>query len=153
MFFISSQEEFGLRFLIAIADLSPGREISLAELAEKEGSSLPYTRKIFGIMRQKGLVTASRGVQGGYSLSKKPEELTLDEIFNALSTTDNDFNCLDYRGKLEICANFNKNCRVKYGISYIQKRMEEILTGVTLKDLLEPINKAELKELKEVVYS
>lgn len=134
MFKISSQEEFGLRFLIQLAKAN-GQEVSLAEIAEKEGVSLTYVRKIFGILRAGNLVKASKGVLGGYSLAKATSEINLMEVFEVLKTQTQDFSCNDFSGNLSICANFS-DCGVRPVISLLKRKINNFLTEINLSQLV-----------------
>jgi Rrf2 family protein len=142
MFKVSSQEEFGLRFLVHLAK-SEGKEVSLADIATKEGISLPYVRKIFGILRDGGLVKASKGVTGGYSLTHQPEELTLKTIFQALKPEPHEFSCNDFTGQLSVCANFG-DCGLRPLLSLLQNKINNFLDGISLSQLIK-----EEKSVKE----
>lgn len=136
MFKISSQEEFGLRFLVQLAKSSNcSGEMSLSEIAHKEGVSLPYVRKIFGILRSGGLVKASKGVQGGYSLLKPASEITLKEIFEVLGSDLQEFSCNDFAGQFSVCANFG-DCGVRPLLSLLRRKIDDFLKGITLSQLV-----------------
>jgi Rrf2 family protein len=130
---ISSQEEFGLRFLLQLAKTEE-QEVSLAEIATKEGVSLPYVRKIFGILRAGGLVKATKGVQGGYSLVRPAAEINLRQIFAALKTTEQDFHCSYFSGNLDICANYG-DCGVRPVLSLLTRKIDDFLCRINLSQL------------------
>lgn len=54
------------------------------DLARKEGLSPNYSVQILTALRQAGLVISRRGKNGGYQLSRHPDEITLAEIAVAL---------------------------------------------------------------------
>ncbi len=139
---ISSQEEFGLRFLVQMAR-AENQEITLSELADKEGVSLTYVRKIFGILRQGGLVQASKGVQGGYSLIKPARQINLKEVFDALGGRMNDFDCSYFSGNLSICAN-HQDCGVRPLISLLNSKIDDFLSNINLSQLV--------KEERQVMF-
>ncbi|MDX1919518.1 MAG: Rrf2 family transcriptional regulator [Candidatus Caenarcaniphilales bacterium] len=156
MFKISSQEEFGLRFLVQLAKadekVTNGQEVSLSEIADREGVSLSYVRKIFGILRSGNLVKASKGVLGGYSLAKPASEINLMEVFEVLKTQQQDFSCNDFSGNLSVCANFS-NCGVRPVISLLRRKIDNFLAEINLSQLVkEEISViSELKKNPEVV--
>ena len=53
-----------------------------------------YLAKIVNALARQGLVTARRGVGGGISLTRKPEEITLLEIVHAVEGQDWIGDCL-----------------------------------------------------------
>ena len=135
---ISSQEEFGLRFLVQLAKAGD-KEVHLSDLANKEGISLIYVRKIFGILRSKGLVKASKGVNAGYSLIKNSDDINLKEIFDALKYEEQDFNCSSFSGNLSVCANHG-NCGVRPIISLLNQKIDEFLSEINLSQLVKEEN-------------
>lgn len=135
MFKISSQEEFGLRLLVQLAKAGENAEISLAELSSREGISLTYVRKLFGVLRSSGLVKASRGVLGGYSLVKSASEINLKEVFEALKNPEQSFDCTYFSGQLDICANHG-NCGVRPLISLLNHKIDEFLENINLSQLI-----------------
>ena len=148
MFKISSQEEFGLRLLLQLAKAGDKAEISLAELSSKEGISLTYVRKLFGILRSAGLVQASRGVLGGYSLIRSPAQINLKEVFSALQSQEQGFVCTYFSGQLEVCANHG-DCAVRPLISLLNRKIDNFLENINLSQLI----KEEKQVIKELVIS
>ncbi len=43
-------EEYGLRCLLTLARRGPGQQLSVAEIAEMEGLSIPYASKLLSIL-------------------------------------------------------------------------------------------------------
>jgi len=58
--------------------------LNASELALGTHIHLPTVRKLLKSLSKAGLLTASRGVQGGYQLSRPGAELTLLEIVEAV---------------------------------------------------------------------
>ena len=55
------------------------------QLAEKLESRSVYLRKILTHLVKADIIGAKEGRDGGYSLSKKPEEILLSEVYEAIS--------------------------------------------------------------------
>ena len=53
---ISSVEEYGLRCLLALANKGQSARLSISEIADLEGLSVPYTSKLLSILRRENLV-------------------------------------------------------------------------------------------------
>jgi Rrf2 family protein len=75
--------EYALITLVALED--SGRAMSTRELAERFNISLSLLRKILHFMNRSGLIEAVRGPQGGYRLKGSLEELTVQDVVEALS--------------------------------------------------------------------
>lgn len=63
---------------------SPGQCGLIAEIAERTRLPKPYLAKIVNSLARKGLVTAKRGHKGGVSLSRRPEDISLLQIVEAV---------------------------------------------------------------------
>ncbi|MBM7705041.1 RrF2 family transcriptional regulator [Metabacillus iocasae] len=55
-------------------------------LAEKLNAKSPFLRKVLTNLVKSGLVMAKEGRNGGYSLGKPPEEITLVDVYHAVRT-------------------------------------------------------------------
>lgn len=104
--------------------------MSLKDLSEATSVPQPYLEKLLGILRKDGLVTTVRGVQGGYKLSDKPENITIGQILRSL---ENDMVFTDC-GKNKNCQNFNCPSQNIYKVVYDKLNM--VLDQLTLKDML-----------------
>lgn len=58
----------------------PERQFSTAEIAGKYGVSAHHLAKVLGKLRRAGLVTAARGVGGGYRFCGNAKRVTLLEV-------------------------------------------------------------------------
>ncbi|MCF6136498.1 RrF2 family transcriptional regulator [Pseudalkalibacillus berkeleyi] len=81
---VSNTKWFGmaLQALIVLADqdgLCPS-----GKMAEKLESQSAFLRKILTHLVKADLIQAQEGRYGGYSLVKKPEEITLAEVYDAM---------------------------------------------------------------------
>lgn len=56
------------------------------ELAEAESVPANYLVQILNELRNGALITSKRGKQGGYALSRAPEEITLRDIISVVDT-------------------------------------------------------------------
>ncbi len=50
------------------------------ELAREVGVPSPYLTKVLATLARAGILTATRGVRGGYRLARRPDEIALIEI-------------------------------------------------------------------------
>ena len=111
-------------------------QISISDIAEAEGISVPYASKLLAILRKAGLVEASRGRRGGFSLSRKAAEINLLEILTTLGgpLIDPD-HCRKRTGQLDICVH-GTHCSVHEILGGLAGHMSEILESTTLTDVI-----------------
>jgi Rrf2 family protein len=61
-----------------------GKQMNATIIADVTGSSRYHVSKILQKLVRDGFLTSQRGPAGGFELVKKPEEITLLEIFEAI---------------------------------------------------------------------
>ena len=82
---ISKTEEYGLRLVMSLA--VAGRQLTIRDLAEREGLPEATVAKVVARLRESGLVEAERGRNGGYLLVEPADRLTLARIVEAFDET------------------------------------------------------------------
>lgn len=81
---ISGRGRYAITAMMSLALHSGKKPLSLADVAKLEGISLSYLEQIFAQLRRRGLVVGTRGRQGGYSLSRSPQQISIGEILRAV---------------------------------------------------------------------
>jgi Rrf2 family protein len=132
---ISALEEYGLRCLVALARKGEGQQLSINEIAEAEGLSVPYVSKLMSIMRKAGLVTAERGRTGGFSIARPLHQISLYEVMTALGGPLIDpKHCEKHSGQLERCIHIH-NCSVHDVLGGLAGYIQEFLADTSLEDM------------------
>jgi len=151
---VTALEEYGLRCMLLFVDKGDSTPLTIPEISAREKLSVPYAGKLLMILKQAGLVKAARGRKGGYTLTKPPEEIQLQEIFAALGEQFfGAHHCNRYTGVSDLCVH-DADCKVRNMWSAFDRFISGILQKVSLADLasgkfnfLE--SQAELPEQKE----
>lgn len=76
----------GKMAVTAVTDMalrSHGGPVALPAISARQGISLSYLEDIFGALRRAGLVSSIRGPGGGYTLTRKPQDLSVADIVAA----------------------------------------------------------------------
>lgn len=144
---ITALDEYGLRCLLALARQGVDQQLTIPEISEMEGLSIPYTSKLLSILRKKGLILSVRGRGGGFCIARPPEEINLLEVLTALGgpLIDPD-HCTKYTGQLEVCVHI-PNCSIHYVLGGLAGYLGEFLSRTTLHDI---INNPELTRIKQM---
>lgn len=58
--------------------------VSLVEIAAAQELSVAYLEQIFGRLRRAGLIASARGAGGGYRLARRPCDIPIGEIIDAV---------------------------------------------------------------------
>lgn len=126
---ISKKSEYGLRAMIYLAGKNK-KPCPLKEISEKEKLPIDFLEKIFSKLKEKKLVKAKKGIQGGYFLAKSPEKIKISQIIESLGEKTTLVECLE-----NFCQRA-KNCRAKTFWKKLKKTMDLLLNSVTLFDLI-----------------
>jgi Rrf2 family transcriptional regulator, cysteine metabolism repressor len=72
--------------VVAMAELarSGERPMPIKELAERRNIPEQFLEQLFSTLRRDGLLLSQRGVKGGYTLARPPEQITVIEVVQAL---------------------------------------------------------------------
>ena len=81
---ISTKGRYGLRALVDLAGHDNGEPIALASIAQRQKLSLNYLEQVFSVLRKAGIVKSLKGVNGGYRLAKKADDITVKEVLEVL---------------------------------------------------------------------
>ncbi|OFI05413.1 HTH-type transcriptional regulator CymR [Clostridium acetireducens DSM 10703] len=128
---LSTKGRYGVRAMADLAIHYSKEPVSIKSISERQNISEYYLEQIFSILRKSNLIKSIRGAQGGYILSKKPEEITIFEILEVLEGPLEISNCM----KDEECMNLN-NCLTRSLWIKIKKSIDEVVKSTTLKDLI-----------------
>ncbi|MDR2417979.1 MAG: Rrf2 family transcriptional regulator [Treponema sp.] len=81
---ISTRGRYGIRLLIDLAEHLNEDHVSLASAAERQGISVRYLEQVAVILRRAGFIRSVKGASGGYTLSRRPEELIIGDALREL---------------------------------------------------------------------
>ena len=124
---ISSKTHYGVQILSFLAVKQ--EPVSAKELEKCTGVSSKYLEKVLKILSDAGVVTATRGANGGYSLSRSADQIRMGEVVRALEEDNMEIvGCV--AGSSCCCPSSKLWKKLFDGIN-------EILDGVTLKDISE----------------
>ena len=80
----SSKAEYGVRLMVELGRQTPEQPTSLKAIAEAERLPLAYLEQVVARLKRAGLVMSARGAHGGYWLARPAEQITMDEVVQAL---------------------------------------------------------------------
>lgn len=81
---ISTKGRYGLRAVIDIAENCGEGQVSLKDVAQRQGVSENYLEQIIFPLKKAGLVKSVRGSQGGYLLARSAADISVGEVLRAL---------------------------------------------------------------------
>jgi Rrf2 family transcriptional regulator, cysteine metabolism repressor len=81
---ISLRSTYGIMAAVDLAMQAGTAPIQAKSIARRQGIPARFLEQVLHAMKKAGLVSSLRGAQGGYVLSKKPADLSVAEILEAL---------------------------------------------------------------------
>jgi len=79
---ISARGEYAVRAALALAAAHPAT-VSAQALAAEQRLPRKFLETILGDLRRSGLVTSTRGVEGGYTLARAPDQIVVGDVLRA----------------------------------------------------------------------
>jgi Rrf2 family protein len=77
-------EDACLAMIELAANCESGRPVQVGTVAEAHGLSQRFLVQILLELKSAGLVTSVRGAKGGYQLARRPDEISLADVINAI---------------------------------------------------------------------
>jgi Rrf2 family iron-sulfur cluster assembly transcriptional regulator len=98
--------------LADIASFNMQNPVSLRDISLRQNISLVYLEQIFSKLKKNNIVKSIRGANGGYVLTKDPEQIKLSNIFSAVDEKVKTLQCKreskkGCNGKLTKCITHN----------------------------------------------
>ncbi len=85
---LSAKGRYALAATTSMAQNQGNNEyITLISISEKLGISKIYLEQVFSLLRHGGIVNSIKGSQGGYQLSRLPQQITVYDILSAVETS------------------------------------------------------------------
>ena len=128
---ISKQVDYGLQFILALADKKK-RLLSLKKFSEESNISFLFLQKIARSLREAGIITSTQGPRGGYALTRPPNEINLKEVIEAIEGSCGAVKCARAANACDI----EESCTIKSGIMRINEKMVGFLEQVKVDSLV-----------------
>lgn len=130
---LSTKGRYGIKAMVDLAiGYENGCRLSTAQLADKQGISAAYLEQLIGSLRKAELVYAVRGAQGGYALSRAPEQISVGDVLKALEGTTALIDCVSTNGT--DCANVC-SCSARPLWLKLQRKIDDVLDSTTIRDM------------------
>jgi Rrf2 family protein len=143
---VNTKVRYGLRAILQIADGYNGDPVPISAISETQEISGKYLEQVVGTLRKADLISSRKGVRGGYSLTRPPEDINLWEIITAL---DSHTTLVDCVLEPEVCER-SDGCLTRSIWTLLSARMKEFWTSFTLADLIKTMHEDEHSNLRQL---
>ena len=129
---ITRAGEYGVLGLLYLARQGPDQMALIDAISRDEEIPRSFLAKIFQSLVKAGLVRSYRGAGGGFALSRKPSEISVLEVIEAIEGK-----IALQRCQLEVpdCEHM-EGCALCGLFERAQDRVREVFAGTTIADLL-----------------
>ena len=131
-FHVSEAASLGLHAAAVIAGKG-GEPVTASSIADELGASKAHLSKVLRKLAVAGLLRGSTGPRGGFTLTKRPSDVTLIEIYEALEGRLARTKCLF---DLPVCE--PDSCPLSRLLDEIDEHVVEGLSRTTLEDFRVP---------------
>ena len=131
---ISTRGRYALRMMLDLAQHQGEGVTALKDIAERQDISKKYLEQIIPKLHQAGLLQTTRGVRGGYRLTREPKDYTLGEILRTTETGLAAVACMDEDAPQ--CPRA-ADCLTRPVWEELDRVVGTFLDGVTLEDVLD----------------
>jgi len=132
---ITTLAEYGVICALHLARRVSEGPITGREIAERERLPADYVEQILLRLRRADIVRSTRGAHGGYALARPPESISIRNVIEASESTTFDLHCVSHPVEEERCSS-SHNCSIRPVWILLQRKIEDVLEGVHLSDLL-----------------
>jgi Rrf2 family iron-sulfur cluster assembly transcriptional regulator len=81
---LSNKGRYAIRALFDIAFFNEGSPTQIRDISERQGIPSRFLEQIFQDLKRAGIVGSKRGPQGGYTLSRRPSDISLGDVIRGL---------------------------------------------------------------------
>jgi Rrf2 family iron-sulfur cluster assembly transcriptional regulator len=131
---LTTKGRYGVRAVMNLAAVPPGQPISIGKIASEEQLSPEFLEQIFFRLKRAGVIHSIRGPKGGFVLSRKPDEISVKCILDAVGEPLYPAPCTNRgSGPCEREA----RCLLAPVWHGFHGLIEQYLSGISLKDILD----------------
>ena len=142
---LSNRGRYAVMAMADLARMNTNQPISLSEISLRQGISISFLEQIFLKLKRNNLVQSSRGVSGGYILTRSPEEIKLSSIIKAVDEKVKTLGCKKESKKG--CNGKSIKCITHDLWNDLEIHINNFFEENTLKDITSKANKFQQKEL------
>src|ERR1700687_3788351 len=134
---LSTKSRYGLRALFDIAYNSGTLPAQIQDISRRQDISPRYLEQIFQGLKRAGILKSKRGPQGGYCLTRDPEEITLRDIVTATEGGLALVDCVAGKRKKKNACEIDGCCVPQPIWEEATALLQDYFAGLTLKTLCE----------------
>ncbi len=131
---ISTKGRYGVRMLTDLAEHKNEGYVTLKDVAERQDISKKYLEQIVPLLNKAGILKSNRGFQGGYTLARDADSITVGEVLRVTEGSIAPVACLDYE---PVKCERAEQCKTLFVWQGLYKIITDYLDGITIQDIVD----------------
>jgi Rrf2 family protein len=132
---VSTRGEYGVRAMVALAKHHGKGSMSITAMAKDSSVPYAYLEQLIAPLRRAGLVESRRGAQGGYQLSRDPDQIRIGEIYRVMEGPVAPMECVSEDVTEQTCP-LIPACETRPVWEKVRDSIAEAIDSLTLADLV-----------------
>jgi Rrf2 family protein len=121
--------------MVALAHNYGVGPMSIAAVAKESSVPYAYLEQLIAPLRRAGLVESKRGAQGGYQLTRPPEEIRVGEVYRVMEGPVAPMDCVSENEADQTCP-LIEGCETRPVWLRVRDSIASTLDSMTLADLV-----------------
>ena len=139
---ISTKGRYGLRILMDLAIHQSEKPRLIRDIAKSQQISEKYISRLVIALRKEGMIRSVRGVNGGFHIAMKPEDITLLDVIEVMEGPLSIVDCVKAPKR---CA-MHVNCAPREIWCKLNDEIRDLMRQTTLADILESYKKQSARD-------
>lgn len=131
---ISAKGEYAAKAVLHLSLKYP-QVVTIHEVAQRHRIPVKYLEHILLALKKAGLLESRRGVRGGYTLARRPEEISIGEVLRVVDGKFSQSSCLEVDLQSHYLCPESDSCGLKQTWQDVQTAVEKILFETTFDDI------------------
>ena len=133
---VTTWAEYGVICALHLAKRASATPVTGRDIAAQERLPADYVEQILLRLRRAEVIKSTRGARGGYMLARPAAEISLRDVIHASELETFDVHCISHPVEEDRCSS-SHNCSIRPVWMMLQRKIDDVLSSVTLADLLE----------------
>jgi Rrf2 family transcriptional regulator, cysteine metabolism repressor len=130
---VTAKGEYATQAVLYLALQYPG-VLTIHDIAQRHHIPLKYLEQILLELKRGGVLESKRGVNGGYTLARAPDEISVGEVLRIVDGAFAESSCIHNEAMGGVCVE-GQSCGLKQTWRDVQGAVEKILFATTFEDV------------------
>ncbi|WP_046632571.1 RrF2 family transcriptional regulator [Neorhizobium galegae] len=134
---LTKKGKYGLKALVHLAQLEPGKTAFVSDIAQQNNISKKFLDAILLELRKGGMLRSKKGPGGGYALSKPASQIYVGQAVRILDGPLAPIRCAS-KTAFEPCDDCDhpEDCQIRHSMTEVRDAIASVLDNMTLEQMV-----------------